>query len=165
MARWHEDDVDRAAQAWAYQWVQHFGKDPDRASRYIGPLGCTLGRVIERHDGAASSTDRDRNWPEVYFGTGLMVAIALKAMSESSRTLIWYHYVARCWNCDSWLPLKRPMKQRAVAERMGVSLAEYYHRRDTAKACIRTVLFLDTTSIASARLISVEPDKVGLVPS
>jgi hypothetical protein len=101
--------------------VQHFGKDPDRASRYIGPLGCTLGRVIERHDGAASSTDRDRNWPEVYFGTGLMVAIALKAMSESSRTLIWYHYVARCWNCDSWLPLKHPLKQRTIAERMGVS--------------------------------------------
>ena len=156
MARWQEDDVDRAAQAWAYQWVQHFGKDPDRASRYIGPLNCTLGRVRELHDGASSNTDHDRSWPEVYVGTGLVVAIALKAMTESSRTLIWYHYVARCWNCDTWLPLKRPMKQRVIADRMGVSLAEYYHRRDTAKACIRTVLCLDTKSLASTPSKSVQ---------
>jgi hypothetical protein len=37
-----------------------------------------------------------------------------------------------------------------VAERLGVSLAEYYHRRDTAKSCVRTVLFLDTKTLASS---------------
>jgi hypothetical protein len=38
-----------------------------------------------------------------------------------------------------------------VAERLGVSLAEYYNRRDTMKACIRCVLTLDTIDLASAR--------------
>jgi hypothetical protein len=165
VSRWHEDEVDVAAEAWAFQWVQAFGKAPDRASRYIGPLGSTLGRVRELHDGASSNTTRDRHFPEVFMGSGLVVAIALKAMTESSRELVRFHYVVRWYEPTTWDRLKRPMKQQLVANRMGVSLAEYYHRRDTAKACIRTVLFLDTTSIASARLISVQPDKVGSVPS
>jgi hypothetical protein len=37
-----------------------------------------------------------------------------------------------------------------VADRLGVSLAEYYNRRDTMKACIRCVLTLDTKALASA---------------
>lgn len=150
MARWHEDDVDRACASWAHQWVQAFGKHPDRAGRFVGPLGCTLGRVMERHDGASSNTERDRAWPEVFLGQGLYVAIALKAMTLGSREIIWAHYVGRVYNPETWAPLKRPLKQRLVADRLGVSLAEYYHRRDTAKSCVRTVLFLDTKSLASA---------------
>jgi hypothetical protein len=151
VARWQTDDVDVACEAWAYQWVHAFAKSPDRASRAIGPLGCTLGRVMERHDGASSNTEHDRHWPEVFLGQGLIVAIALRVMSASSRELIGAHYIWRCYNPETWKAFKRPMKQSAVAHQLGVSLAEYYHRRDTAKACIRVALCLDTKEIAAAR--------------
>ena len=145
MARWHQDDVDVACEAWAYQWVNALAKAPDRAGRFIGPLGCTLGRIRELHDGAASNTEHSRSWPEVFLGQGLLVAVALQAMSLSQRELIWVHYVARVYNPTTWQPLKHPLKQRVVANRIGVSLSDYYRRRDCAKACIRTVLHLEVT--------------------
>ncbi len=161
MARWEQDEVDCAAEAWAYQWVQHFGRDPDRASRYIGPLGCTLGRVRELHDGAASSTDGgQQQWPEVYLGTGLIVAITLQAMTYGSRQIVWHHYVWRWYDEAKWIRRARPCKQRTVADHLGVSLAEYYHRRDTAKACLRVGLFLDTKDLASARGLGVQVRQV-----
>jgi hypothetical protein len=153
MARWQEDEIDVAASTWALQWVEHFGRDPDRAGRYIGPLGCTLGRVRELHDGASSSTERSsQHWPEVYLGTGLIVAITLKAMTEGSRAIVWHHYVWRWYDQPKWSRRQRPAKQRIVAEHLGVSLAEYYHRRDTAKACLRVGLFVDAEDLASVSL-------------
>jgi hypothetical protein len=160
MARWNEDEVDVAAQAWAYQWVQHFGKDPDRAARYIGPMGCTLGRVRELADGASSTTESGRHWPEVYLGTGLIVAITLKAMTESSRDIVWHHYVWRWYDQPKWSRRQRPTKQRIVAEHLGVSLSEYYHRRDTAKSCLRVGLFLDTKDLASAHGLGLQLGQV-----
>lgn len=155
MVRWQEDDVDAACQSWAEQWVSAFARDPDRASRYIGPLGCTLGRVRELADGASSNTQAGRHWPEVFLGQGLLVAIALKAMSQSNQEIVFAHYVWRWYEAETYRRLSRPMKQVLVARRLGISLAEYYHRRDTAKACVRTVLFLDTKDIARARGLSV----------
>lgn len=152
MARWQQDEVDVAAEAWAFQWVQHFGRDPDRASRYIGPLGCTLGRVRELHDGAASGTEGGQQWPEVYLGTGLIVAITLQAMSYGSRQIVWHHYVWRWYDDSKWIRRSRPAKQRVVAEHLGVSLAEYYHRRDTSKACLRVGLNLDAQELARVSL-------------
>jgi hypothetical protein len=152
MARWDEDDVDVAAQSWAFQWVQHFARDPDRAGRYIGPLGCTLGRVRELHDGASSTTESSQRWPEVYLGTGLVVAITLKAMSESSRVITWHHYVWRWYEQPAWTKKLRPMKQCHVAEHLGLSLAEYYHRRDTMKSCLRVGLTLDVAELAAVTL-------------
>lgn len=158
MARWHQDDVDVACEAWAYQWVNGMAKAPDRAGRFIGPLGCTLGRIRELHDAASSNTEHARNWPEVFLGQGLLVAIALQAMTLSSREIIWAHYVGRVYDPSTWQPLKRPAKQRLVANRLGLSLSEYYSRRDVAKACIRTVLCLgvtlDTKCVASDRAIA-----------
>jgi hypothetical protein len=150
MARWHQDDVDVACEAWAYQWVQNFALAPDRAGRTVGPLGCTLGRVHEMGDGASSNTERDRHWPEVYIGQGLIVAIARKALRDSQQDVMWHHYVGRRYDTTTWKLLARPTKQTAVADRLGVSLAEYYNRRDTMKACIRCVLTLDTKALASA---------------
>ena len=151
MARWQSDDVDIACESWAEQWVQNFGRAPDRAGRAVGPLGCTLGRVRELHDGASSSTSYDRHWPEVFLGQGLEVAIALKAMAEMQRLVVWHHYVGRRYDWTSWKSLARPTKQVVLAQRLGISLPEYYHRRDTAKACIRVALTLDTKLLASAR--------------
>ena len=151
MPRWHQDDVDVACEAWAWQWVQNFGRAPDRAGRTIGPLGCTLGRVRELHDGAASNTEHARSWPEVFLGTGLLVAVTLKAMRESQRLVVWHHYIGRRYDQSSWTLLTRPLKQTTVAERLGISLAEYYHRRDTAKLCLRVGLTLEPNEFAAAR--------------
>jgi len=151
MARWQQDDVDVAAEAWAYQWVQGFARAPDRAGRFVGPLGCTLGRVRELHDGAASNTEHGRSWPEVFLGHGLVVAITLKCMSLSSVEAVYAHYVLRRYDDATWAEFRRPMKQVLIARRLGISLAEYYHRRDTAKACLRVGLSLDVDEIASCR--------------
>lgn len=164
MARWPEDDVDCACKEWAHQWVSAFAKAPDRASRAIGPLGCTLGRVIERHDGAASSTERDRHWPEVFTGYGLCVSIILKAMSDSSRDIIFAHYVAR-WYDGQFAKQQRPVKQRVIAERLGLSLPEYYSRRDTAKSCIRVGLSLDSNALLSARDRVIRAPNVAVDPA
>lgn len=142
MPRWVRDDIDDACESWAFQWVQSFGKAPDRASRYIGPLGSTLGRVLQLHDGASSNTTRDQHLPEVFLGQGLIVAIALKAMSERSRELIHRHYVARWYEPGTWARRSRPVKQAIIAADLGVSPAEYYRRRDCAKQCIAVVLSL-----------------------
>ena len=161
MARWQQDDVDIACEAWAYQWVQHLARAPDRSGRYIGPMSCTLGRVRELADGAASSTDHDRRWPEVFLGTGLVVAVVLKTMPFSQRELVWHHYVGRCYDLTNWERLRRPLKQHTVANRLGLSLAEYYHRRDVAKACVRTGLTLDTKDLCKGRVQVVESAKLG----
>jgi len=168
MARWKQDDVDVACEAWAYQWVQNFARAPDRAGRAIGPLGCTLGAVQALHDGASSSTSRDRHWPEVFLGQGLVVAVALHAMAEMQRLVVWHHYVGRCYDVTKWVRLARPTKQQIVAQRLGLSLSEYYHRRDTAKACVRVAMTLDTKVLASARgqgVSSAQGSEIPLAPA
>jgi hypothetical protein len=164
MARWPEDEVDRACQAWAYQWVQHFARDPDRAARYIGPVGCTLGRVRTMGDGASSTTERGgQHFPEVYLGDGLLVAVVLQSMAQSHREVIWAHYVWRVWNPETWAPLRRPLKQIRIAQRLGVSLPEYYHRRDAAKSSIRCAMSIDTKLLDQARLRVAQSRKVAEV--
>ena len=101
---------------------------------------------------------------EVGIRGGLIVAIALKCMSLTSQEIIGYHYIARCYDPTTWSAFKRPMKQGLVAKRMGISPAEYYQRRDTAKACVRTALSLDTKALASARLSMVESDQMQELP-
>lgn len=157
MSRWQEDEVDRACNAWAYQWVRNFANAPQTAGAAIGPLGCTLGRVRELHDAAASTGGRrDEHWPEVFMGEGLLVAIALNAMHELTRQVIHRHYIER-WFAP--VPGKgglvtlerrsRPTKQAVIAARMGVSLARYYTLRDCAKQCVSVVLTLDSKGLAS----------------
>jgi hypothetical protein len=151
VGRWQADDVDVACESWAHQWVANFGLPPDRAGRAIGPLGCTLGRVRELHDGASSSTERaGQHWPEVFLGQGLVVAVALRHMSEMQRLVVEHHYIRRWYDPTTWARMKRPTKQSVIAQRLGLSLSEYYTRRDTAKACIRTCLCVDTKVLARA---------------
>ena len=151
MARWREDDVDVACTIWAHQWVAAFGHAPDRGGRTIGPLNCTLGRVLERHDGAASGTEHARRWPEVFLGQGLVVALALHAMTLSSRQIIAAHYLWRWHDTVTWKRRSRPVKQRLVAHHLGLSAAEYYHRRDTAKSCIRVAMSIDAPELVRAQ--------------
>ena len=164
MPRWHTDEVDTVMQVWARQWVEAFLRDPDRAGRMIGPCSCTLGRVIERHDGASSSTSRDRHWPEVFLGDGLLAAVILKSLTESQREVLMYHYVARVYGPEG-RPLRYPLKQRVIAGRMGVSLQTYYNHRDAAKSAVRACLCLDSKALAHARRMMVHGAKLESVPT
>jgi len=141
MPRWMTDEIDVACESWAYQWVEHFGRNPLTAARYIGPLRCTLGRVRELHDGASSVTDRaNQHWPEVFVGTALAVSQAFQCMSLAGRSVLFAHYVLRRHDPQTWARRSRPVKQSIVAADLGISLSEYHHRRDTAKACVSVAL-------------------------
>lgn len=162
MPRWHEDDVDRACNAWAYQWVLAYAND---LGGQVGAPHCTLANLHRLHDGAGSRTDRAHQaCPEVFLGDGLLVAIALKAMGELSRELIHRHYVERWfeWRADKskWMRRVRPVKQRVIAERMGFSVAQYHHLRDMAKRCVGVVLYLDSEELARARGTEVDSSSV-----
>ena len=163
--RFEEDAVDRACGSWAYQWVRAFANPPSSAGQMVGPLNCTLGRVRELHDGASSTTESARSWPEVFIGEGLLVAIALKAMSELSRQVIFRHYVERWYvgQGANWVRRARPIKQLVIAERLGISLSHYYVLRDCSKSCVSVVLSLDTEVLARARPERVQTAQVRLV--
>lgn len=157
--RWEEDEVDRACNAWAYQWVAAYANAPEPGHR-IGALGCTLGRVRELWDAAASTTARDQHYPEVFLGEGLIVAIALQAMSDISGRMIWRHYVERWFDWSeskkAWVRRARPIKQAVMAERAGLGLSDYYLVRNAAKLCVGTVLSLDSKGLAR---LATEPHK------
>jgi hypothetical protein len=152
MARWQQDSVDFACEAWAYQWVGLFGRDPRKASEYLGRLGSTLGLVRVMQDGAGSSTAVGQQFPEGFLGEGLLVNCVLKHMPAAEREMIWRHYVDRWYVVRGMLDaqkktvtyepvrLARPVKQGFMADRMGICPAEYYRRRDTAKSFIRGAL-------------------------
>ncbi len=153
MARWEQDAVDFACEAWAYQWMALFGRDPRKASEYLGRLSCTLSLVTLLHDGAGGGgTLITQQFPEGFLGDGLLVNIVIKRMPESDREMIWRHYVERWYflkpvydvkknliGCDP-ARLIRPVKQGVIAARMGVSRSEYHSRRDQAKSFIRGAL-------------------------
>lgn len=146
-----KDETDLQLECWAWQWVQLFVKNPERASDYIGALGCTLGRVMERHDGASSTTTRDRRFPEGFLGEALVVAVALKYMDLAHREIIGAHYVARVYDLDTGERLRRTIKVRFIAERLGLSVAEYMNRRDVAKAGVRAAFVLEPKELSLAR--------------
>lgn len=168
MSRWRKDAVDFACEAWAFQWIALFGREPRKASEYLGRLGSTLSLVRIMQDGAGSGTAVGQQFPEGFLGEGLLVSVVLKHMPASEREMVWRHYVER-WYVIRAVPsivakvpefepvrLIRPLKQVTIAERMGISQAEYYSRRDTAKSFIRGALAgdlesLETKSSARAR--------------
>ena len=152
MSRWQQDAVDFACEAWAYQWVALFGRDPRKASEYLGSLASTLGLVRVMQDGSGSGTVVGQHFPEGFLGTGLLVSVVLKHMPEPDREMIWRHYVDRWYvmlampskveKAPTFEPVKliRPVKQGTIAYRMGIARSEYHRRRDNAKSFIRGAL-------------------------
>lgn len=89
------------------------------------------------------------------------MAVALKTMTDAEREVVWHHYVARCYDLANGRPLARPVKQALVAARLGLSLANYYQRRDRTKSMIRTALTLDTKVIHKARSSVLDSEHLG----
>lgn len=202
MSRWQQDAVDFACEAWAFQWVELFAREPIKASQCIGRLASTLGL-----DGGGSNLVQV--YPEMFFGDGLLVACIIKYMGESPREMLWRHYVERWYDLrdvavktpdgnkifehttivdlprdlgDAGLEVTktkagvsaiyrkaqflgpgkpmatrivdrskpktrelierrvRPVKQRLMADRIGISRAEYHSRRDVMKSYVRGAL-------------------------
>jgi hypothetical protein len=156
MGRPPEDTVDRACALWAAQWVRAFGRAPQVARDALGPLGCTLGRVLERHDGAASGTERDRHFPEVFEDDGLIVACILKTLSYSKAKVIHVHYIERWYRAPKWIKQAKPVRQVVVAERAGWTLREYLRYRDSAKTAIQGALDLSVSEIWRGPRIGVQ---------
>jgi hypothetical protein len=146
MARWEQDSVDFACESWAYQWASMYARSPRKASEYVGRLSCTLGLVRIMGDGAASGGSFQQVFPEGFLGDGLVVACAMKTMTERQREWMYIHYVYR------WFYLKeiagelepvrrgRPLKQIIATEEMHINLARYFQIRDAAKRIIRDAL-------------------------
>jgi hypothetical protein len=149
MARWKQDEVDVACEAWAFQWCALFARDPRKASEHLGRVGSTLSLVKMMGDGASSSTVVEQGFPEVFLGVGLVVSCIIKHLNESDREMLFRHYIDR-WYAQRPVPglersievvkLRYPIKQTIIAQRMGVSVATYHQRRDRAKACVATAL-------------------------
>jgi hypothetical protein len=152
MSRWQQDAVDFACEAWAYQWVSLFGREPRKASEYLGRLACTLSLVRVLADGAGSGTVVEQHYPEGFLGEGLLVNSVIKRMPEAERELLWRHYVDRWYilravrtksrEVAGYEPLRllRPVKQGLIAQRMGISRSEYHRRRDVARSFVRGAL-------------------------
>jgi hypothetical protein len=132
------DDVDQWCSVWAYQWASMFLRDPRRARDYIGPLCCTLGRVHELHDGAASQTEHDRHFPEGFLGDGLVVAVAIKYLSSTHQDWLRHHYIVRVYSPDTGRAYRYPIPVPTMASRMGLDIGAYSRRRDAAKSMIRS---------------------------
>lgn len=147
MARWQQDAVDFACEAWAWQWVALFGRSPQKSSETLGRLASTLNlhRILTA-DMNSSGAFVEQAFPEVFMGQGLVVACAMRELlHDRAREVIFRHYVDRWYVLKPRLVpsdrvpvlepfhLRRPIKQEIIAGRMGVSAARYYQLRDAAK--------------------------------
>jgi hypothetical protein len=140
------DEVDRFCDAWAYQWVSLFARDPIKASEYLGRQNCTLGSVKQMGDGAGAGTVVAQSFPEVFLGEGLIVSCLTKLMTEGEREILFRHYADRWYatrrakgehGTIEIVRMGRPVKQEVMAMRMSISPSLYYRRRDRMKAFIR----------------------------
>lgn len=95
MARWQQDAVDFACEAWAWQWINLFARLPLKASEQLGRIGSTLDLVKVMGDGAGSGGIVMQVYPECFLGDGLVVACAMRQMRERDRDILWRHYVDR----------------------------------------------------------------------
>lgn len=113
------DAVDLACEAWAYQWVNLFARVPLKASEQLGRVGSTLDLIKIMHDGAGGSSGFvTQFFPDVFLGDGLVIACALKFMSDRDREILWVHYV------DRWYYL------RVVAVKTADGHKIYEHTRE-----------------------------------
>lgn len=165
MARWKQDPIDFACEAWAYQWCALFARDPRKASEHLGRVGSTLGLVKLMGDGASSGTVVEQGFPEVFLGDGLMVACAIKYLRDYDRTMLFRHYIDRWYvQCPAQrrehgievVKLRYPVKQSTLASRMGISVSSYHLRRDRAKACVGVALGMgaDDSRVESGRALA-----------
>lgn len=151
MSRWRQDAVDVPCEVWAFQWCALFARDPRKASEHLGRVGSTLNLVRVMGDGASSGTVVEQGFPEVFLGDGLVIACVMKHLAAMDREMLFRHYVDRWYvqrpvprfdNAVEVIKLRYPVKQDAIAHRMGISLTTYHRRRDRAKACVSVALGL-----------------------
>lgn len=155
MARPAQDKADFAAEAWAYQWVCLFARDPRKASEYVGRLNSTLGLVRIMADGAGSTgAVVSQHFPEVFLGDGLIVSCLIKRLSDRQREWLFRHYVDRWYVMRlqqgrdkeqrfECVKLTHPVRQKLMAARMGISEDRYYEHRRLVKLRIFEALPAD----------------------
>ena len=131
-----EDEVDRACRDWADQWVRAFANGE---GGLVGKPACTLAHVGHGRSNVASA----QHWPEVFRGEALTVARARQQLLPHQRLFLFRHYVERwfTWNIGGeWERRRYPVRQRAMARVIGMSIEEYYRARDGVKRRVGAVL-------------------------
>lgn len=130
-----EDEVDRACRDWADQWVRAFANDEGGT---VGKPPCTIARVGLGHGQVLQC------WPEVFRGEGLIVArVRQQQLLPFQRLFLFRHYVERwfTWSTEGgWVRRRHPVRQRTMAQALGLSIGEYYRTRDALKRRLRAVL-------------------------
>jgi hypothetical protein len=95
--RWKADEVDRWCETWAYTRRKIHGIEEGdflEPRERLGKLACTLGRIREEAEGAASAGVVNQNFPEVYTGFALLVHRCWYSMPNPRWRLIMdAHYV------------------------------------------------------------------------
>jgi hypothetical protein len=94
-------------------------------SERLGKLACTLGRIKEEAEGAATAGLVNQNWPEVYVGLSLLVHRAWYTMpNQQWRLVMDAHYV--------W----REIPVRLKAPVIPIAIRDFWNRLDLLKAYI-----------------------------
>jgi hypothetical protein len=122
------DALDLLCYQWADTRRQLLGlTSPRQAREYLGAIRCSLGNVQRQHDGAASFTAREQQFPEVYTGDALLVNLAVKRMPANLRPWMDLHYT-----------LGRGASNRA--DLIGVSRNFYWNQVKAAKRFVEGYL-------------------------
>jgi hypothetical protein len=131
-----DDWIDAMCHEWAKQVIQHFGNAPELGKDQLGSVRSILGRVKQYSDGSAGTT-QNQYFPSFMTGDALKVWRATKALNDSQREILRWHYVVRWygWNPEGTkLRRKRwPTKVQALCQRMGIDRDTYFDRVGVAK--------------------------------
>jgi hypothetical protein len=126
--RWRADEVDIWCSGWAATRRKIHGiveGEKLEPSERLGKLACTLGRIKEEAEGAATAGVVNQNWPEVYAGISLLVHRAWYTMpNQQWRLIMDAHYV--------WREIPVKVKARVVP----VAVRDFWTRLDLLKAYI-----------------------------
>ena len=123
-----EDEVDRACRDWADQWVRAFANE---GGGLVGRPACSLAHVGLPSRGGVPV----QHWPEVFRGDALAVARVRQQLLPFQRAFLFRHYVERwfAFGAQEWVRRRHPVRQRAMAAALGLSIGEYYRARDVLK--------------------------------
>lgn len=121
MAR-RKDAMDLLLEMWAKVARQLRGNDKPRlASQIVGSPRCTLSKIRELHDGAASFGARSQHFPEVYPPHLVPVNRAIKHAPYALQDIAEWRYV------------RMGLRDKTKARMMGLDLPEYWDRVDRLK--------------------------------
>ncbi len=109
--------VEAAGRTWGWQWRRNFGSEVS--------VSIASGSDFK---GQAARDHRERNYPEVFMGDGLVFACALKHLPEDCQIMARVHYIITAPAKTKWPEL-------------GIQQAEYWRRVRKMKNAIASFVY------------------------